>query len=305
MLKIKSNRYLLLLTKAFQRIVSTEHLELIKDFEAFTKIGITHDRLLRYLSSQDDKIPVEMRTALYLCNYLNVPPCAIFDTDGSLAHDGAIITSEDEHDQTGKPCKNLHLSDRMDDALRMSSAGLEKEEGSPERVSYAIASITGYLRSITFRAPELKKNTQGLVNTIAAILSSAVLDPDHSSMEYLWPVIKNGMAELKEFEHLPKQARQEADSIIASLQQARLDNDDVHRLRAVKATLFWLHDYWPFICTETSAYNTLSGVSCAMTSAPTDYATRSRLVACLNIFAGYVAMYDPVYREIHKGELNG
>ena len=55
---------------------------------------------------------------------------------------------------------------------------------------------------------------------------------------------------------------------------------------------------------EQSAYNALSGVSCAMASAPTDYSTRSRLVAHVNTFAAYVAMYDPVYREMHKGDQN-
>lgn len=199
----------------------------------------------------------------------------------------------------------LKITSQADDALRMASVGLEKEEGSTERVSYAIASITGYLRSIIHRAPELKKNSQGLVDAITATLASAVLDPDHSSMEVLWSVIKNGIADLKELERLPKQAKQEADSIIAQLQQARLDNDDTERLRAVKSALFWLHDYWDSICMEQSAYNALSGVSCAMSSAPTDYATRARLVAHVNTFAAYVAMYDPVYREIHKGERNG
>ena len=199
----------------------------------------------------------------------------------------------------------LKITSQADDALRMASAGLEKEEGSKERVSYAIACITGYMRSIIHRAPELKQNSQGLVDAITATLAFADLDTDHTSMEDLWSVIKNGITELKELERLPKQAKQEADSIIAQLQQARLDNDDTQRLRAVKSALFWLHDYWNSICMEQSAYNALSGVSCAMGSAPTDYATRARLVAHVNTFAAYVAMYDPVYREIHKGEGNG
>lgn len=305
MLKFKNNRYLLLLQNAFQRIVNEEHPELIKDGEALTKIDITQDRLSRYLSSQEEEIPVEIRTALNLCNYLNVPPYAIFATDGRLTHPVDDISHKTEQSQTSKSYNDLHLSDRMDDVLRMASSGLDKESGSLERVSYAIACITGYLRNIVHRAPELKKNSQGLVDAITATLASAVLDPDHSSMEVLWSVIKNGIAELKELDRLPKQAKREADSIIAQLQQARLDNDDTQRLRAVKAALFWLHDYWDSICMEASAYNALSGVSCAMASAPTDYSTRARLVAHVNTFASYVAMYDPVYREIHKGERNG
>ena len=305
MLKFKNNRYLLLLKDAFQRIVKAEHPELIKDGEILNKIDITKDRLSRYLSSKDEEISIEIRTALNLCNYLNVPPYAIFATDGSLVHPVEVISCEKEQSHTGEPDNDLHLSDRMDEALRMASAGLEKGEGSPERVSYAIACITGYLRSIIHRAPELKKNSQGLVDAITATLASAVLDPDHTSMEDLCSVVKNGIAELKELNCLPKQATQEANDIIARLQVARLDNDDAQRLRAIKAALFWLHDYWTSICMEQSAYNTLSGVSCAMASAPTDYATRSRLVAHVNAFASYVAMYDPVYMEMHKGERNG
>lgn len=305
MLKFKNNRYLLLLQDEFRRIVTEEHPELIKDGETLTKIDITKDRLSRYLSSKDEEISIEIRTALNLCNYLNVPPYAIFATDGSLVHTVDVINPEKEPSHVSVPFNDLHLSDRMDNALRMASAGLEKSEGSPERVSNAIACITGYLRSIIHRAPELKKNSQGLVDAITATLASADLDSDHTSMEDLWSVIKNGIAELKDLERLPKQAKQEADDIIARLQVARLDNDDIQRLRAIKAALFWLHDYWASICMEQSTYNALSGVSCAMASAPTDYSTRSRLVAHVNTFASYVAMYDPVYREIHKGEGNG
>lgn len=296
MLKFKNNRYLLLLQDEFRRIVTEEHPELIKDGETLTKIDITKDRLSRYLSSKDEEISIEIRTALNLCNYLNVPPYAIFATDGSLVHTVDVINPEKEPSHVSVPFNDLHLSDRMDNALRMASAGLEKSEGSPERVSNAIACITGYLRSIIHRAPELKKNSQGLVDAITATLASADLDSDHTSMEDLWSVIKNGIAELKELERLPKQAKQEADDIIARLQVARLDNDDIQRLRAIKAALFWLHDYWASICMEQSTYNALSGVSCAMASAPTDYSTRSRLVAHVNTFASYVAMYDPVYR---------
>lgn len=198
----------------------------------------------------------------------------------------------------------LNITNLADDVLRMAAAGLAKDEGSPERVSHTIACITGYLRGIIHQVPELKKNSQGLVDAITASLASATLDPDHTSMEDLWPIIKNGIAELTESERLPKQAKQEADDIIARLQVARLDNDDVQRLRAIKASLFWLHDYWASICMEQAAYNALSGISCAMGSAPTDYATRARLVAHVNTFASYVAMYDPIYREIHKGEQN-
>lgn len=199
----------------------------------------------------------------------------------------------------------LKITSQADDVLRMAAAGLEKNEGSPERVSFAIANITGYLRSIVCRAPELKENSQGLVDAFTVALSTAVLDPDRTSMEDMWSVMKNGIAELKMLDRIPSQARIEAETVIAALQKSRMDNDDTQRLQAVKAVLYWLHDYWTSVCKELSAYNTLSGASCAMASAPTDYSTRARLVAHINTFSSYVAMYDPVYREIHKGERNG
>lgn len=196
----------------------------------------------------------------------------------------------------------LKIANQADDGLRMAAAGLEKDDASPDRVSIAIAGISGYLRIAVNQVPELKERTQGLVDAITAALSTAVLDPDRTSMEELWSVIKNGIAELKVLDRIPTQAKIEADSVIAALQKSRMDNDDVHRLQAVKAALFWLHDYWGSICLEQSAYNALSGVCCSLASAPTDYTTRSRLVAHVNTFSTYVAMYDPVYREMHKGK---
>ena len=163
---------------------------------------------------------------------------------GGHAHPVEVISPEKEPSHVSVPYNDLLLSDRMDDSLRMASAGLEKGEGFPERVSNAIACITGYLRSIIHRVPELKNNSQGLVDAITATLASAVLDPGHTSMEDICSVIKNGIAELKELDRLPKQGKQEADEIIARLQVARLDNNDAQRLRAIKAALFWLHDYW-------------------------------------------------------------
>ena len=203
------------------------------------------------------------------------------------------------------PCATnppLKIISQADDILKMAAAGLEKDIGSPERVSFAIANITGYLRSIVCRAPKLKENTQGLVDAITAALSTSVLDADRTSMEDLWSVMKNNVAELKSLDRISVQARIEADSSIEALQKSRLDNDDIQRLKAAKSVLYWLHDYWNLICLEQAAYNALSGVCCCLASAPTDYTTRSRLVAHVNTFAAYVAMYDPVYIAMHKGE---
>lgn len=202
------------------------------------------------------------------------------------------------------PCATnppLKITSQADDILKM-AAGLERDDGSPERVSFAIANITGYLRSIVFRAPKLKENTQGLVDAITAALSTSVLDADRTSMEDLWSVMKNNVAELKALDRISAQARIEADSSIEALQKSRLDNDDIQRLKAVKSVLFWLHDYWNLLCLEQAAYDALSGVCCCLASAPTDYTTRSKLVAHVNTFVAYVAMYDPVYMAMHKGE---
>lgn len=180
------------------------------------------------------------------------------------------------------PCATnppLKITSQADDILKMAAAGLERDDGSPEQVSFAIANITGYLRSIVYRAPKLKGNTQGLVDAITAALSTSVLDADRTSMEDLWPVMKNNVAELKALDRISAQARIEADSSIEALQKSRLDNDDTQRLKAVKSVLFWLHDYWNLICLEQAAYNALSGVCCCLASAPTDYTTRSKLVA--------------------------
>ena len=196
----------------------------------------------------------------------------------------------------------LKITSQADDILKMAAAGLERDDGSPEQVSFAIANITGYLRSIVYRAPKLKENTQGLVDAITAALSTSVLDADRTSMEDLWSVMKNNVAELKALARISAQARIEADSSIEALQKSRLDNDDTQRLKAVKSVLFWLHDYWNLICLEQAAYDALSGVCCCLASAPTDYTTRSKLVAHVNTFAACVAMYDPVYIAMHKGE---
>lgn len=203
------------------------------------------------------------------------------------------------------PCATnppLIITSQADDILKMAAAGLERDDGSPERVSFAIANITGYLRSIVYRAPKLKENTQGLVDAITAALSTSILDADRASMEDLWSVMKNNVAELKALDRISAQAKIEADSSIEALQKSRLDNDDTQRLKAVKSVLFWLHDYWNLIYSEQAAYDALSGVCCCLASAPTDFTTRSKLVAHVNAFAACVAMYDPIYIAMHKGE---
>lgn len=203
------------------------------------------------------------------------------------------------------PCSTnppLKITSQADDILKMAAVGLERDNGSPDRVSFAIANITSYLRSIIYRVPKLKENTQGLVDAITATLSTSVLDANCTSIEDLWSVMKKNLAELKALDKISTQARIEADSSIEALQKSRLENDGTQKLKAIKTVLYWLHDYWNLICLEQAAYNALAGVCCCLASAPTDYNTRSRLVAHVNTFATYVAMYDPVYIAMHKEE---
>lgn len=234
----------------------------------------------------------EISSANSLATALGIPLNDLCTSPSAMVPEPCSAKEDQSIPYVKKP--PLKISNHADDGLKMAAVGLDKDDGSPERVSLAIAGITGYLCGIVCYAPQLKEQTQLLVDAITATLASAVLDPDHASMETLWSVIKNGFADLMELTHLPIHAKREASSVIASLLQARLDNDDCQRLRAVKAALFWLHDYWGTICMEQSAYNTLSNVCCAMASAPTDYATRSRLVACVNNLASLVAIYTSI-----------
>ena len=235
---------------------------------------------------------------------LQCPTLCFFITDGSIAHCENNVAPEAGSNQVSEGEDDLYLTDDMDDVLRTASTGLEKSDGSQERVSYAIARITGYLRTIIFRAPELKERVHGLVTSIVVALSASVLDSDHSSMELLCTEIKRCIVALSECEQiqLPKQARKDASDAISMMQVARLDGDDNMRLRAIKAALYWINDYWSLICMKQSAYDMLSAISCTLSSAPTDNKTRSRLVTYLNSFASDVAIYDPVNKMLHGGE---
>lgn len=272
------------------------------------KLGLTQKTLAEKSHVSENSISAYERnssrampdSATALAKALDMELLDLFDAPTSTASE----TSETEVVEV-TPCATnppLKITSQADDILKMAAAGLERDDGSPERVSFAIANITGYLRSIVYRAPKLKENTQGLVDAITAALSTSVLDADRTSMEDLWSVMKNNVAELKDHDRLSAQARIEADSSIETLQKSRIDNDDTQRLKAVKSVLYWLHDYWNLIYSEQAAYDALSGVCCCLASASTDYATRSKLVAHVNTFAAYVAMYDPVYIAMHKGE---
>lgn len=216
---------------------------------------------------------------------------------------GLESDNKNERDESSvqREYPTLTLSPYADEPLKMATAGLLKQGGSEDRVSSAIACIAGYLQSIAWRAPDLRKQTQGLVEAITPALGASQLDTHPVVMGELWSGMKNNIAVLAELASLPSYAQKEAERVVGLLMKARTEDDDAEKLRAVKATLYWLCDYWQHICQELTAYYIWSDVCCALTSAPTDYRTRAYILSHVNEFVSYVAMYDPVYREIHKG----
>lgn len=192
----------------------------------------------------------------------------------------------------------LMLSPYADEPLKMASAGLLKEEGSKERVSVAIASISGYMRSIIWRAPGLKNHMQRLVEAIVPPLSVSELDDD-STILALRTGLRNNMAELSDIENLPTHARTEGTLIIDLLVRSQMTNDANEQLRAIKASMFWLRDYWQFVCHAQAAYYAWSDVCCMLTGAPVDYNTRANITASVNELALYVSLLDPLYAMIH------
>ena len=171
-------------------------------------------------------------------------------------------------------------------------------------VSVAIACVAGYLRSIVWRAPDLKCHTQGLIASITPALGSSQLDTHPVVMGELWSGIKNNLASLAELESLPVYAQDENRMVIDLLMQSRLNNDNSEKLRAVRAALYWLRDYWQYICQEMPAYYAWNDVCCVLTGAPTDYTTRSYIISQINEFALYVSIHDPIYKMVHKGGRN-
>ena len=219
-----------------------------------------------------------------------------------------ILESDDENESGDSSVQQEHptitLSPYADEPLKMATAGLLKQEGSEDRVSVAIACVAGYLRSIVWRAPDLKCHTQGLIASITPALGSSLLDTHPVVMGELWSGIKNNLASLAELESLPAYAQNENRMVIDLLMQSRLNNDNSEKLRAVRAALYWLRDYWQYICQEMTAYYAWNDICCVLTGAPTDYTTRSYIISQINEFALYVSIHDPIYKMVHKGGRN-
>lgn len=248
-------------------------------------------------------------TVTAIATVLNCAPCDLFHEgadSSSFSHEpvSAKATSEFEPEDIGSDAMEsmkkqlLTLSPYADEPLKMASAGLLKAEGSKERVSVAIASISGYMRSIIWRAPGLKNHMQRLVEAIIPALSVTELD-DESAIMDLRTGLRNNMAELRDIEILPTHARTEGTLIIDLLVQSQMTNDANEQLRAIKASMFWLRDYWQFVCHEQAAYYAWSDVCCMLTGAPVDYNTRANIIASVNELALYVSLLDPLYAMMH------
>lgn len=154
--------------------------------------------------------------------------------------------------------------------------------------------LAGYLRSIVARVPELKNHTQCILTAITPALSSSFLDSNKNTVNILCGNIKSNIAALLETDSIPTHARIEADSIMHLLTESRLSDDNVKRLSAIKLLLFWLHDYWQYVCQSLYAYYLLNDICCVLSGAPVDYETRSNIVARINEFAMYVSRLDPI-----------
>lgn len=195
--------------------------------------------------------------------------------------------------------QTLVLSPYADEALKMAVTGLIRASGGKNRVSMSIASISGYMRSIVWRTPGLKNHMLGLIEAIIPALGSSQLD-DESAILALRTGLRNNMAELRDVEELPAHAKKEGELIVALLVRSQMANNDGEQLRAVKASMYWLRNYWQYVCQKQTAYYAWSDICCMLSGAPTDYFTRASIMTKVNEFALYVSLLDPIYEMIHN-----
>ena len=248
-------------------------------------------------------------TVTAIATVLHCPPNDLFYEDSNLSSFSSepisakaisVFEPEETDSDTLESMKKqlLTLSPYADEPLKMASAGLLNAEGSKERVSVAIASISGYMRSIIWRAPGLKNHMQRLVEAIIPALSVSELDEESTIMN-LRTGLRNNMAELSDIENLPTHARTEGSIITDLLVRSQMTNDANEQLRAIKASMYWLRDYWQFVCHTQAAYYAWSDVCCMLTGAPVDYDTRANITASVNELALYVSLLDPLYAMTH------
>ena len=307
MLKIDANRCAILKVENFRKLVNAEYSELKSKKDIDLLIGISRDRFLNLFYSKKEYENIKLWTALHICNYFDVPPSELLVTDGTIEHkkrntyedvilrENIFSNGEGEtiEETESLVCEeDLCFLDYMGDSLKKNCLGLLITTGEKGRVSFAIVSIVTYLCMIVNSIPELKENTFSLVKAIAGALHRAVLDSNEQAINDLWPGLKNNIADLKELVGLTDEAKIEANMVIDKLLQSRLDGDDAQKLQAVQAALYWLEDYWPYICYEPAAYGALRNISCVLSEAPTDYKMRKNIVVFINSFIHQVSLYD-------------
>lgn len=193
----------------------------------------------------------------------------------------------------------LEISPYADEPLRMATEGLLKASGSKNRVSYAIAEVSGYMRSIVWRAPELKFHMKRLVSVIVKSYDSAGLDDETSTAE-LRVNLQDNLKALGKMEVLPEHAKKETELIVRLLSRSAETESNDKLLRAVKMSMYWLRDYWDIVCQEQAAHYAWSDVCCMLTGAPDEYSVRASIVREINEFALYVSLLDPLYEMMHK-----
>ena len=274
--------------------------------------GLTQDQLaekggisVETLRKKERPGPQNMfkHSVVALANALDCETC-------DLSYDQEIVEDEAEvadilqlkDDSVKEPlCDEplLELSQYADEPLRMATRGLLKASGSKDRVSYAIAAISGYMRSIVWRAPELKFHMKGLVSAIVKSYDSAGLDDETSTAE-LRANLQDNLAALRKNEALPEHAKKETELIVRLLARSAETGCKEKLLRAVKTSMYWLRDYWDIICQDQAAHYAWSDVCCMLTGAQDDYSMRASIVREINEFALYVSLLDPLYEMMHK-----
>ena len=269
--------------------------------EKLSKISGLHKDTIR---NKEKPGPQDMRehSVVALANALECAPRDLLYEQETVAEEDVVEVSQLEDADNAEVSHTeavLELSPYADEPLKMASSGLLKATGSKDRVSYAIASISGYMRSIIWRVPELRFHMRGLVNIIARSFDISSLDTETATPE-LRVNLQENLTALGNIESLPEHAKKEVEQITGLLDRSAETRCNEKLLRAVKASMCWLRDYWELVCKDQAAHYAWSDVCCMLTGAPDDYSTRSCILREVNEFALYVSILDPIYEMMHK-----
>ena len=187
---------------------------------------------------------------------------------------------------------DLSFADCVDEEIKYFCSGILKLNGSHERVSYAIAGLAGYLRVIVNIVPRMKDNTYSLVTAMLQALAKSSLETNRTTIMSLWPGLINNISILRESVSQNTFIRERADNVIKMLLHARLQDDQLEELEAVRETVLWLLDSWQYVCKEIEAYYALNNVSCLLAEAPTNYDIRNNIVVSFNSFSRLLKLFE-------------